>query len=908
MTEYKKKLIEVALPLEAINRASATEKSIRHGHPSTLHLWWARRPLAACRAVIFASLVDDPSAHPEQFPTEDAQATERSRLFRIIEELVKWENTTSETVLSAARAEIMRSTGGNPPPVVDPFCGGGSIPLEAQRLGLEARASDLNPVAVLINKALVEIPPCYANQPPVNEGTQGHLADGGWTGVQGLVNDVHYYGEWMRDQAAARVGNLFPTVTLPASSGGKDARVIAWLWARTGRCTNPACQAELPLVNGLTLSRRRGHEASLIPRVDAASRTVTFDIGTGPGASAEGTVGRTGAKCLVCGTNVPLAHIREQGCQGTMGTRLVAIVADGPQGRLYLTADSEQEQAARVDPPDDTISTSLPEAALGFRVQGYGMSRHSQLFTSRQLHMLDTFCELVGEAANKARHDGASDDYANAIATYLVLSIGRLANRSSSQAFWNPTGEKIEQVFARNALPMIWVFAEANPFSESSGNYLGQLEYLENALQGVPGIGVGTADQLDARAIDSDLSVHIVTDPPYYDNVPYADLSDFFYVWLRRAGRQLYPELFSTLLVPKAQELIAEPARQGSAKAAKEYFEDGLRDVFERVQIVQSGESPAILFYAFKQAEADAEGGGRSSTGWDTMLSALLDAGFTITATWPVRTERTTGLREHGRNSLASSIVIACRKRAETAAMATRREFLEALKAELPVALKTLQHGNIAPVDLAQASIGPGIGVFSRYSKVREADGSPMTVHTALALIDQVLAGAVAEQEGEFDADTRWAISWFEEVGTDAGPFGRAEVLSRAKNCSVQGLVEAGIVEAKGGKVRLLRRAELDEDWNPETDRRLTVWEMTQHLIRRLDGGEPAAAALARRLGSNAEVARDLAYRLYVICDHRRWAQEGQAYNALVVAWPSIMQLAAASPASAGPSQTSFEV
>jgi len=908
MTAYTKKLIEVALPLDAINRESAREKTIRHGHPSTLHLWWARRPLAACRAVIFASLVDDPSAHPDQFPSEESQEAERQRLFRIVEELVKWENRANEAVLNAARAEILRSTNGNPPPVFDPFCGGGSIPLEAQRLGLEALGSDLNPVAVLINKALVEIPPRFANRPPVNPGVRDQLAGVGWSGVDGLVNDVHYYGQWMSDEAFSRVGDLYPKATLPTSGGGGEAKVIAWLWARTAGCINPACQAEVPLLNGFTLSRRKGQETFLVPRIDAQAKTVAFEVRTGSRAPAEGTISRTGARCLVCGANLPLADVREQGCRGEMGDRLVAIVAEGRRGRLYLEADSKHEATARVQAPVDVLTTSLPVAALGFRVQGYGITKHSQLFTHRQLRMLDTFCGLVGEATEKARQDGASEDYATAIGAYLTLSIGRLANRSSSQSFWHPNRGTVEQVFARNALPMIWVFAEGNPFSDSSGNFLGQLGYLENALLGTPAVGKAVVEQRDARTVDSDAPVHVVTDPPYYDNVPYADLSDFFYVWLRRAGKQFFPDLFSTLLVPKAQELIAEPARQGNARAAKEYFEVGLSEVFDRVHSMQSDESPAILFYAFKQAEDDAQEGGRASTGWDTMLSALLDKGFTITATWPVRTEQPGGLREHGRNSLASSIVIACRKRAETAAMATRREFLAALKAELPVALKTLQHGNIAPVDLAQASIGPGIGIFSRYSLVREADGSPMTVHTALALIDQVLGGAVAEQEGEFDADTRWAISWFEEVGTDAGQFGRAEVLSRAKNCSVQGLVEARIVEAKGGKVRLLRRDELDEDWNPETDKRLTVWEMTQHLIRRLDDGEPAAAALARRLGSNAEVARDLAYRLYVICDHKRWAQEALAYNGLVVAWPQIQRLTAAEPATAGPSQTSFEV
>ncbi len=581
MTVYKKKLIEVALPLDAINRESAREKTIRHGHPSTLHLWWARRPLAACRAIIFASLVDDPSAHPDQFPSGESQEIERQRLFRIIEDLVKWENRADTALLKAAHDEISRSTNGAPPPVLDPFCGGGSIPLEAQRLGLEALGSDLNPVAVLISKALVEIPPQFANRPPINPGARGQLEGVGWSGVDGLVNDVHYYGQWMSGEAFSRVGGLYPKATLPASEGGGEAKVIAWLWARTATCANPACHAEAPLLNSFTLSRNKRKETFLVPRIDASAKAVDFDVRTGAHAPAEGTVGRTGAKCLVCGADLPLAEVREQGRRGEMGSRLVAIVADGPRGRLYLNADSEQEEAARVQPPGDVLTTSLPAAALGFRVQGYGITEHSQLFTHRQLLMLDTFCDLVSEATEKARGDGASEDYATALGAYLTLSIGRLANRSSSQSFWHPNRGTVEQVFARNALPMIWVFAEGNPFSDSSGNFLGQLGYLENALLGTPAAGKAVIEQRDARTLESDAPVHVVTDPPYYDNVPYADLSDFFYVWLRRAGKQYFPGLFSTLLVPKAQELIAEPARQGNAKEAKKYFEVGLSEVFE---------------------------------------------------------------------------------------------------------------------------------------------------------------------------------------------------------------------------------------------------------------------------------------------------------------------------------------
>ena len=888
---YKKKLIEVALPLEAINRESAREKGIRHGHPSTLHLWWARRPLAACRAVLFASVVDDPSAHPDQFPTEDAQEAERQRLFRIIEELVKWENTTNERILKIAEAEMRRSCDDSLPAVLDPFCGGGSIPLEAQRLGLEAHASDLNPVAVLITKALIEIPPRFAGRSPVHleEGTL--KTAGGWKGAQGLAEDVRYYGKWMRDQAERRIGNLYPKVELRSERGGREATVIAWLWARTITCPNPACGTMMPLLNSLAVSRRRGNETWLEPMPDRERKVINFKVRTGPGCPNEGSVHRSGATCLACGTSMPLAAVRTQAKAGGMGAQLLCTIAEGDRKRIFIAADEEQLRLADVERPDDVPATNLPDQALGFRVQGYGMTKHWQLFTNRQLVALTTFCGLVAEAREQVIADGGDEAYADAVATYLGLGIGRLANRCSSQSFWHVNGEKVEQVFGRNALPMIWVYAEANPFSDSSGNFIGQMGYLVEALSRTPAKGHAVVSQLDAAAPIDRPPMVVATDPPYYDNVPYADLSDFFYVWLRRCLGQLHPDLFSTILVPKAQELIAEPARQGSWDAAAAFFEAGLRRAFENILNVQDQAFPLTIFYAFKQSEDD--GAGRVSTGWETMLQGLLDTGVTITGTWPVRTEQGGGLREVGRAALASSIVLVCRKRSTAAVLATRKDFISALKAELPDALRRLQHGNIAPVDLAQASIGPGMAIFSRYARVVEADGTPMTVRSALGLINQALDELLSEQESDFDADTRWALAWFDECGMEAGPFGKAETLSKAKNTAVNALVYAGFLEAKGNRVRLLDRSELPGAWDPATDTRLTIWEVTQHLIRALEtGGEEKASDLLRQVGGLGETARELAYRLYVICERKKWAKEALAYNSLVVAWPEIARLA----------------
>lgn len=929
MTALSKKLIEVALPLEAINRESAREKSIRHGHPSTLHLWWARRPLATCRAVLFASLVDDPSGHPDQFASDEAQEAERQRLFRIIEDLVRWDNSANETVLAAARAEIMRSTDGNPPPVLDPFCGGGSIPLEAERLGLEVHASDLNPVAVLITKAMIEIPPRFANQPPVNPASHARLANSEWRGAQGLAEDVRYYGRWMREEAEKTLGHLYPKLRLSVEQGGGEATVIAWIWARTVKCQNPACDAEMPLVRSFALSTKKGKQAWVEPVIDPEAGTLQFEVRTGTGVAPQGTVSREGARCLLCGGSTPLKRVRSMAKAGQMSAQLMAIVAKGDRGRIFASPDAiHREAAASASPswgPEELVTTPSHDVD---RLPMYGMTRWRDAFTDRQLVALTTFSDLVGAARERIAQDAVEgrkragkpiemaqiEEYANAVATYLALTVSKASDYWSSLCVWrsDPKNLGIGHVFARQALQMVWDYAEANVLSDSSGNWLSPLEWLTKSIEGLPIGKVAKVDQLDAAAaMDGAGRPMISTDPPYYDNIGYADLSDFFYVWLRRSLRHIYPTLFSTLLTPKTAELVASPHRfGGDRKEAQAFFERSLGSAFGHMRAQGHPAYPLTVYYAFKQSESHGAGDSVqvASTGWETMLSGLLTAGFSITGTWPMRSEMSNRTTASGTNALASSVVLVCRPRELSAPLASRREFVSALKAELPDALRTLQRGNIAPVDLAQASIGPGMAIFSRYARVLEADGSAMTIRAALALINQALDEVVAEQEGEFDADTRWAISWFHEVGMEADDFGRAELLSKAKVTSVQGMREAGILEAKAGKVRLLGRSELDASWDPATDKRLTVWEMTQHLIRRLEEGEVAAAELARQLGSNSEVARDLAYRLYLICERKKWAQEALAYNALVVAWPQIQRLAAAEPASAGPSQTSFEV
>ncbi len=1203
---YRKKLIEVALPLEAINLESAREKSIRHGHPSTLHLWWARRPLAACRAVLWASLVDDPSSWPDKFPTEAAQERERQRLFdilgrieiqrdkkgntkQVVRGLVSWDdvNDPNSGVLEAAQREIARclawERGEEPPtdpiavrdyiaqhapPVYDPFAGGGSIPLEAQRLGLEAHASDLNPVAVLINKALIEIPPKFKDQVPVNpevrlrsedggvrsevrqgdalpridclaEGDGGssgtlssssEIAQGGnlrdafsdnasdrirtsqhsrgldkgigegkstvfshsaglpsrdgdltnplresgvvsdgsdpntqkpagrgesnanhnattdqegvrneergvrsgekitqfsllsshsYFGAQGLAADVRYYGQWMRDEAFKRIGHLYPKVEVSGEErekrreerekreeSGKPSSllnphsslltVIAWLWARTVKCPNPACGCQMPLVRSFQLSTKKGKEAWVEPVVEVGGKSeekreksdspsshltshsspltpqIRFVVKSGEGKAPEGTVDRKGAKCIACGTPVPLEYVRKEGRAGRMGAQLMAIVAEGQNGRVYLAPTAEQEAVANSAQPTWKPDTDLPKEALGFRVQNYGMTKHADLFTPRQLVALTTFSDLVAEAREKAIADAIAaglpnDDvplaeggtgaraYGEAISVYLAFAVSKAVDANSALVSWRNSVEATRNTFARQALPMIWDFTEANLFSSSCGNWTDTgVAWIVEALSKLGYSLQSKVTQHDATAPhpDDTISKLISTDPPYYSAVPYADLSDFFYVWLRRSIGSIYPTIFNTVLVPKAQEMVADHFRHGSKDNAKEFFEASLVKVFQRANRLNHPDYPVTVYYALKQTEEDpsppdpishsglggddedindpvslshfgggARGeGGRASTGWETILEGLIQANFSIDGTWPMRTEREARTRNIGSNALASSIVLVCRPRPADAPKATRRQFLSELQRELPKALHALQQGSIAPVDLAQASIGPGMAVFSQYAAVLENDGSPLTVRTALQLINQYLDEYLSEQEGEFDTDTRWAITWFAQHRFEPGQYGEAETLSKARNTSVQGMVEAGILEAKAGKVRLLSREEIgsrkqgrgkSDDSVPSSLPSVPSspdWLITQALIHQLDTqGEMGAAQLLSKLGDRGAMARDLAYRLYSLCDKKGWTQEAIAYNSLVISWPEIHRLASeVTTKQHDPLQTSF--
>lgn len=933
MTTQPKKLIEVALPLPEINDASAYDKMPGIGpHPKGIHHWWARLPLPTARAVLFASVVDDPSSHPEKFPTEEAQNAERERLFGIVRELMQKKLHERPDLYAKAREEMLKHADGKLPPVLDPFSGGGSIPLEATRLGFDAHAADLNPVAVLLNKCNLELVPRWLDCPPVNPEVRGNaLRRSCWTGAMGLAEDVRYYGKLIRKRAIKKIGHLYPKVNLPKEYDGREANVIAWIWARTVASPNPAAQgAHVPLLRSYWLSNKdksgRAYVEPIINNKESLNYELVVKTGKPSGSfdPAKGTVNRNGATCLLTGAAIPFYYIRAEGKAGRIGFRLLAIVAELSRGKAYISPLLAHEDLARSATPNNFPETDVPEKALGFRIQLYGMNKHFKLFSLRQLTAMVTFSDLVKEThedvVKDARKAGLleadADEYAKTVTTFLALAVDRCSDFNNSLCRWSSGNQKVMNLFGKQAIPMVWDFAEANILGDSVGAWSTCKEYVADCVEviGKSTNDDGDASQVDAAGAWNDTKGLLVsTDPPYYDNIGYAALSDFFYVWLRRTIGDLYPDLFKTILVPKAPELTAAPERfDGNKEKAKEHFESGFRKAFTTLREKMDPRFPLTVYYAFKQedekagSDEDENGDGEGSsngvdltTGWETLLDALLGSGFQITATWPVRASQKWRMVAMGTNALASYIVLACRARPASAPQCSRREFLNDLKKELPAALKHLQQGNIAPVDLAQAAIGPGIAVFSRYAKVMESSGNSMTVRTALAQVNQMLDEVLAEQEAEFDADTRWALAWFDQHGMDEGEFGVAETLSRAKNTAVNGLVQASIVAARGGKVRLVKRNELPEDWDLTSDKRLTVWEATQHLIRALDQrGESGAADLLRKMGGAVgETSRELSYRLYKVCEGKGWSGEAQAYNSLVLAWPELTRLAQASPA-----------
>ena len=954
-----RKLIEVALPLDAINVASTRENYIYRGNPSSLHKWWAQRPLAAARAVVFAQMVNDPAGlweiqNPGQRPSSQQRSAwtrRRKELFEVIEKIVVWENITKEEVLDLARAEIKRSWREvceqnknhpqaselfNPlvlPTLHDPFAGGGTIPLEAQRLGLNACASDLNPVAVLINKAMIEIPPKFAGRPPVSLAQKRKEAMGDlglnqtWTGVTGLAEDVSHYGAWMREEARKRIGHLYPPVEITSAMAeerpdlqrlvGQKLTVIAWLWARTVKSPNPAfSHIAVPLASSFVLSSKENREVYVEPIIENDRYYFKVRLGSPPSVAAAGTTAgkRKAFRCLMSTTAIDYNHIRAEGKAGRMGQKLMAAVVEGGGERIFLSPTEEIEVVAAKAKPSWKPEMTLPDNPRDFKTPNYGLTTYGDLFTSRQLLALTTLCDLVGEARKIIHRDALdagyaegipieaggrdANAYAEAVAVYLAFSVDKYSMYGNSLVPWYSKENRPSMLFSRQAIPMVWDYTEVNPFSLIGGSFAKCLEIVANALIGIP------ANSPEAEVLQKDAALGLLncrnivvsTDPPYYDNIGYADLSDFFYIWLRRSLSTIYPTLFSTIATPKADELVATPYRHGSKENAEAFFLSGMTRAMHLLANQAHPAFPVTIYYAFKESE-DYGDNGSGSTGWETFLAALILAGFAITGTWPMRTERQGRMIGNARNALASSIVLVCRKRRVDAPSISRREFIRELNAVLPEALDEMTKGSgeerspVAPVDLSQAIIGPGMAVFSKYAAVLEADGSPMSVRTALQLINRFLA------EDDFDADTQFCLHWFEQHGWTEGAFGEALVLAQSKGTSPDGMKEAGVLQSGSGKVRLLKWAEYPTDWDPRTDKRTPVWEALHQLIRALkQGGESASGALLAALGGKAEAVRQLAYRLYTLCERLGQAEDARAYNELITSWTGIETAAASAP------------
>lgn len=906
----KRKLIEVGIPLEAINKESAREKSIRHGHPSTLHLWWARRPLATARAVLFAQLVDDPSSHPELYPTEPEQDAERARLHDLMKRLVIWENSNDETLLTQAREEIRRSNGGTMPAVLDPFAGGGTIPLEAQRLGLEAHASDLNPVAVLINKALIEIPPKFSGRAPVHPGAHEMADDSLYQRAQGLAEDVRFYGNWMRDRAFERIGHLYPKVT---DDQGKERTVIAWIWARTVTSPNPANPIETPLVRSWWLSKKKGKEAYVVPHV--VDGHVEYEVrhdANGPSAEDDGTVNRKGARAVGDGTPIDFNYIREQSRDHGLGAQLMAVVAQGDRGRLYLSPSASQCATAETCRPDSVPEGEIFDWPGRLNVVRYGLDEWADLFTNRQLVALTTFSDLVGEAREQVLTDALTAGlpegerlqaggsgaaaYADAIAIYLAFAVSRVTNKNNSICTWDSSMkmQAVRGLFSRQAIPMAWDFAEANLFADSSGSFRSDVSWIAEVLEQFPTQEhVGEVQQADAAHLEYPKSVVVSTDPPYYDNIGYSDLSDFFYVWLRRSLRSELSSLFSTLLTPKSDELVANPYRHGGREGAKLFFVDGFNAVFARIRDETDMNVPMTVYYAYKQQDPGA--GGEASTGWHTLLDGLISSGWEITATWPVRSELGNRMISRGTNALASSIVLACRPRQDDASATTRRAFTGLLRRELPGALRAMMQGAVAPVDLAQAAIGPGMSVFSRYSRVRDADGSDMSVRDALELINQTIDDVQGEQESGMDPETRFAVKWYRSYGWGTQNSGIADQLGRSMGTSPATLERGGIFEARGGKSRLLRPSELTGEWSPANDDSVSIWEATVRLAAVLaDKGADEVVNLLSDVGTRVplESVKQLGFLLFRRAEANKDTEDALLFNNLVSMWGDLSETA----------------
>ncbi len=935
-----KKLIEVALPLDLINAASAYEKNPGIGaHPRGLHLWWARRPLAAARAILFAQMVNDPGYERQigRGVNKEAAHKERQRLFDIIARLVDWKNLNNEAVLREAHQEILKSWQEtcllnekydgvqefDPkiiPSICDPFAGGGAIPLEAHRLGLGVFAGDLNPVAVTINKAMVEFPRRFISCSPICKQSGQRELDTKSTGLRGLAVDIAHYGERIRKLAEDKIGHIYPPLLVTKklaeeypeliSSIGQKIVPLTYIWTRTITCPNPACSITMPMLSTYFLSSKRGREKYI--HVNVKKNVCEFDVSsskpTGISDAASGLKRGTSGifECVSCGNVTTRDYTASIAISRGLGIVPVAVVCSLKRGKAFLPAKLFEFPEVEISAQEsEGFLSALAPNPRDVWCRNFGLLNPLSLFTKRQFKSLITLADSLKSIETEIESDalaaGLSNDgvllslggtgakaYSELISIYLAFAIDRTADFNSQVCTWKPSGEQVMQTFKRQALPMTWDFPESNIFADRSICWTNSVKYTAEGIsticQYVIDLAPSLAARQDARFCDFRNKV-VSTDPPYYDNIGYADISDFFYVWLKRSVAHILPDLFENDLVPKADEMVAIGYRHSSAVQAATFFMTRMKDTLSKISKESHPAFPVAIYYAFKQSDTASDG--TFSTGWEAFLDAVIQSGLSITGTWPLRTEQSGRIISAGTNALASSIVLVCRKRLASALSVSRREFIRELNSVLPNALDEMTtggvHSPVAPVDLSQAIIGPGMAIFSQYSAVLEADGRPMSVRSALQLINRFLA------QDDFDKDTQFCLNWFDQYCWAEGPYGEAEVLTRAKGTSVDGLEDAGIVESVSGSVRLIKSSELSENWLPENDKRVSIWEILHQMIRRFTlDGEVGAGEILSRASQFSEKIRTLAYRLYTLCERKAWSQDAGHYDQLVKAWDGI--------------------
>lgn len=902
--KHKIKLIERIIPIEAINANAEYEKKPGVGpHPRSLHLWWAKRPHAAARAIIFCQLVDDPSSSPELFPTIDDQNKERERLMEIAAKLSDWKLSFDDDVMKDAQKEILKSNNGEFPIISDPFSGGGTIAAEAQRIGVPSVCSDINPIPFLIGKTMVEYPWRYKDSSPRSvksiQRTSYRFSDG-------LASDFRNYGNILIEKFKSRMAAFYPRVDLPKEFGSGKADVVCWLWAKTVASPDPALSGlHVPLIKSMDLCNKKGSRVWLQPKVSGTSYTfgVQSEALGHEYESIKGTVGRSGATCIVSGAAIPLAYIRKEGVSGRIGEKLIAIAVNtGGRGKVYIPATESQSELmfSCKNLRDGDLSIGIEHWSGCTNSVVYGFDTFDKLFNDRQSYSLKELASLISEMRSYIRNDildsgcskEFSEEYSIVMVDYLSLALSRALDFNNRFTGWNASNQKIMHLFGSHRIPMVWDYGEANITSNVVGGLPQIVEFLAKCIERVQPRARGSVTLAPAQEISFGEMTVVSTDPPYFDNVPYSNLSDFFYMWLRPIMKESHSSEFGTIATPKNGELVANEARHGSKAHAEEFFLNGMEGALTNLKRQHDSRYPIVIYYAFKQSEIEEEG--LISRGWSAFLSSVVASGLQVIATWPIRSESSLRLRAHGSNALSTSVVMVCRVRENVGEVISRSDFVRNLRKELPSAIATLQASNVSPADMPQSAIGPGIRVFSRYAAVLESDDSPMSVKTALQLINAELDTFLSSLTGDFDAETRFAVTWFEQFGYDKGEFGTAQSLCQARGLAVDAVKHAGIIESAAGKVRLLKRSELDDGWDPNTDTHLTIWECLQYLVRALDEGEENAARLLKRIGpERAGAVKDLAYYLYDLAGNkRRDAQEATAYNALIALWSDLTGLA----------------